>query len=97
MRPRRAVIGWCWLLAAVVLAGCAAEQEADTPEVATTPAVGVTTSAAPGASTPVSPDAPAGPEVPEALDFTLPALDGGQVVGAELAGRAVALWFWTPW
>lgn len=31
------------------------------------------------------------------LDVTLPAVDGGQVVGAELAGRHLALWFWAPW
>lgn len=39
------------------------------------------------------------PEPPLAagLDFRLPAVGGGQVVGAELAGRDLALWFWAPW
>jgi hypothetical protein len=46
-----------------------------------------------------SPSPAASPQqtVPDELDFALPALDGGQVVGAELAGQALALWFWTPW
>ncbi len=35
--------------------------------------------------------------VPEALDFTLPDLAGGQVEGASLAGGDVVLWFWAPW
>lgn len=37
------------------------------------------------------------PDVPEILDFTAATIDGGQVVGAEHAGQAVALWFWAPW
>jgi hypothetical protein len=36
-------------------------------------------------------------DVPPVLDFSLPALGGGEVSGVELAGRHVALWFWTPW
>jgi hypothetical protein len=35
--------------------------------------------------------------VPALLDFTAPGVGGGQVVGAEHAGEAVALWFWAPW
>ncbi|HUH07685.1 MAG TPA: hypothetical protein VML96_07755 [Egibacteraceae bacterium] len=31
------------------------------------------------------------------LDFSLPDVRGGQVEGAELAGKDVALWFWAPW
>jgi hypothetical protein len=44
-----------------------------------------------------SPSPAVDPPVPEALDFTAPGIDGGQVVGAEYAGQAVALWFWAPW
>jgi hypothetical protein len=28
---------------------------------------------------------------------TVDAVGGGQIRGAELAGRDVALWFWAPW
>jgi hypothetical protein len=31
------------------------------------------------------------------LDFSVPAVGGGQVDGAALAGGDVALWFWAPW
>lgn len=31
------------------------------------------------------------------LNFTAPKLGGGQVVGTELAGQNVAVWFWAPW
>lgn len=48
----------------------------------------------PPEETPAPPgDAP----LAEGLDVTLPAVGGGQVVGAELAGRDLALWFWAPW
>jgi hypothetical protein len=33
----------------------------------------------------------------EVLDFTLPAVDGGQIRGRDYAGKALALWFWAPW
>lgn len=45
---------------------------------------------------PVEPQPGAG-ALPAGLDVTLPAVGGGQVVGAELAGRHLALWFWAPW
>jgi hypothetical protein len=35
--------------------------------------------------------------VPEALDWVAPDLRGGDVVGADLAGQDVVLWFWAPW
>jgi hypothetical protein len=31
------------------------------------------------------------------LDFSAPRLGGGQVVGSELAGKDVAMFFWAPW
>jgi hypothetical protein len=31
------------------------------------------------------------------LDFTLPAVGGGEVRGADYGGKALALWFWAPW
>lgn len=33
----------------------------------------------------------------EALDFTAPAVGGGEIDGAELQGEPVVLWFWAPW
>jgi hypothetical protein len=34
----------------------------------------------------------------EFFDFAAPRLGGGgQVTGAELQGKDVALWFWAPW
>lgn len=33
----------------------------------------------------------------EPLDFVAPDVRGGQVVGAELAGKDLVIWFWAPW
>lgn len=35
--------------------------------------------------------------VPDLLDFTADAVEGGQVIGAEFAGETLAVWFWAPW
>lgn len=51
----------------------------------------------PPAEPPPAPSEDHGPPVPQALDFSAPALGGGLVVGAELAGQGVALWFFAPW
>jgi hypothetical protein len=83
------------LLAAVglaaVLTGCgggAPTETADAPS---------TTTAGPGAApTTGSPDGPPA-AVPDALRFTAEGVDGSLVVGADYAGRDVALWFWAPW
>lgn len=53
-------------------------------------------SARSGPPAPSSPPAAAG-SVPQILDFTASRLGGGQVVGAELAGKEVVVWFWAPW
>lgn len=81
------------LAALLVLAGCA-----DAPETERT----VTEATEPATQPPTprtsedTPD-PGDVAMPAQLDFTLAELSGGQVVGAELAGQHVALWFWTPW
>lgn len=94
------------LLAVVVLvlAGCGTSSE-DRGEDLGSDATEETPSPSPAAEddpdgrvppeeTPAPPgDAP----LAEGLDVTLPAVGGGQVVGAELAGRDLALWFWAPW
>lgn len=72
----------------LVLAACAGP-----PETAT-PAPPSPEPATPGEGE-ETPEPPA--EVPEILEFAAPRLGGGQVQGAELAGRDVALWFWAPW
>lgn len=81
-----------------VLAGCgSAPEESDTAEQAPSPppaAGGDPDGRDAPAATPDPPgDAPLAP----GLDIVLPAVDGDQVVGAELAGRHLALWFWAPW
>jgi hypothetical protein len=49
-----------------------------------------------GAGT-TSPGAIEGAPTPQVLDFIAPRLGGGQVVGSELAGKDVAMFFWAPW
>lgn len=51
-------------------------------------------SAAPSTTPTTMPGAAA---VPEALRFTAASIDGARVVGADYAGKDVALWFWAPW
>ncbi len=33
----------------------------------------------------------------EPLDFVAPDVRGGRVVGADLAGKDLVIWFWAPW
>ena len=61
------------------------------PSAASTPEEATTTTGPPAGGTATA------PAVPEVLRFTAAAVDGGQVAGADYAGRDVALWFWAPW
>lgn len=87
------------LLAAVLLAGCGAEDDGgtaaptSTPSVTATPTPTPTPSATPSATPSPTPEV----EVPEELAFTAPTLGGGTFDGASLAGRPAVLWFWAPW
>ncbi len=82
------------LVVAVALAACSSPVSED-PGPVSSPAGEVGDEAAmrdaPEAS---GPPTRAGPTL---LDFAAPAVDGGQVVGAEFAGQALAVWFWAPW
>lgn len=84
---------------ALLAASCAAEPE-DTARpgpAPTTPAPGPE----PETTGPPEEDAaePDPDEIPAPgeLRFTAPRLGGGQINGAEYAGRDVAIWFWAPW
>lgn len=51
-----------------------------------------------GVASPASTAPPAAvAAVPEVLRFTATGIDGSPVVGADYAGKDVALWFWAPW
>lgn len=52
--------------------------------------------AAPGVPYAPTTTAP-GVEVPKALRFTATGVGGMKIVGADYAGKDVALWFWAPW
>lgn len=89
-------------LLAVLAAGCGpAADEVGPGGAVGSPAPQVQDAAPASPASPAPPDpggaAPADAPLAAGLDFVLPALGGGQVVGAELAGRDVALWFWAPW
>lgn len=97
MLPRGRLTLLAALLAGVGLAACGSDEPTATAAGPTT-----TTSAAPTTVTdPASPTessstAPA-VDVPEYLDFVAPDVRGGQVIGAELAGQDLVIWFWAPW
>lgn len=80
---------------ALVLAACGDGGPAAAPEATPAPTTAATVTSAgraaptPAAAPPVS--------VPDALKFSAQGLDGAPVVGADYAGRDVALWFWAPW
>lgn len=61
------------------------------------PAGGAPAGEAPaGAPKPAS-DGENGASVPDILDFTAPLVGGGELNGADYAGKPVAAWFWAPW
>jgi len=79
------------LLAIVLVAGaCADGDDVDGATAASTPssASGDRDAAAPTNG---------GPAVPEQLDWVAQDVRGGEVVGAELAGDELVIWFWAPW
>lgn len=69
----------------------------DTPGPATPGPATPSPAQAPGQGQTDASGEPADAMLAAGLDFTLPAVGGGQIVGAELAGKDVALWFWAPW
>lgn len=73
-----------------LLSSCTASPEAATQA---SPA-GTTPTQAPVQSAPA---ATVAAPTPKLLNFTAPRLGGGQVVGSELAGKDVAMFFWAPW
>lgn len=91
----RTVVRTIVALSAVAVTACSGGGDAIVERTATASDVAGGT-APPATTAPTATDAPAA-AVPQALDFTAPAVAGGQVVGAEFVGEAVALWFWAPW
>jgi len=82
--------------AALVLAGCGAEQP-DTGGAPTSTRTETSSSRpADDAATGTSAPAPA-PTVPEQLRFTASTVDGKEFSGESLAGKPALLWFWAPW
>jgi len=82
------------MVLALVVAACgggAGDLASDSPLVEPVAVEESTTAEQP----PTAPSSPAA--VPGLLDFTADAVEGGQVVGAEFAGQALAIWFWAPW
>lgn len=74
------------VVAGLTLAGCGSAERA-APEAATRPTTPTTLTTTTTVET-----LPAG-----AFDFSLPDVNGGQIEGASLQGRDLALWFWAPW
>lgn len=87
---------------AVLTAACGGNTGRGTASPTTAQTDAVTTT---GAPTPDATSAPTGTpattakpaDVPEQLRFSVAGIDGAQVVGADYAGKDVAMWFWAPW
>ncbi len=88
---------------AVLAGACGSDTGPGTAPPPTTVQAGAVTTT--GVTTPGTTSAPAGrpattaapADVPEQLRFAVAGVDGAQVVGADYAGKDVALWFWAPW
>jgi len=91
MRRVQLLIAVALLLTACGSAG--SQEAAAPPSTAAAP-----TGSAPAAAVPSDAASPSAAASPAAGPFdAVPAVGGGQVDGAELAGRDLALWFWAPW
>ena len=93
-----------FVAAGLLLAACGGSGSTDTAGTGTA-APGATSAvdATPDATASASSAPEAGPgdtaaavAVPDALQFTAPAVGGGEIDFTRFAGRAVALWFWAP-
>ena len=91
--PRRTVAAL--LAGALALAACGGSGDEAEVAATTTPDTAATTTDAPATAPTTGGDAAV--EVPDELDFVAPDVRGGQVVGAELAGQDLVIWFWAPW
>lgn len=96
MRSRRRAALVTAAAIALGAAGCGGDAGPGTATPIT--AAGDAVTSAPRATAGSEPQAARSPaEVPEELRFTAAGVDGDQVVGADFAGKDVALWFWAPW
>lgn len=96
-----------FVAAGLLLAACGGSESNGTGAAATaapeaTAAVDTTPGdTAPGDTSAPAPDTTPGDsapavEAPAALQFTAPAVGGGEIDFTEYAGRSVVLWFWAP-
>ena len=83
----------------LALAGCAdgGSSTLSPAGTETTPAAGASAPTDDPPATPTTAGAGAAPVVPELLDFVAQDTEGQEVLGADLAGKDVVLWFWAPW
>lgn len=83
------------LAGGLLLAACSGGSTETTAGAPATTAAASSSTAATGGSDAAPASAP-GVSVPQ-LEFTAAAVGGGQVVGSELAGKDLVVWFWAPW
>ena len=83
------------LASALVLAACGGSD--DGGAVASDASADTTTTTVDDSAPPTDAGSAPAIDVPEELDFVAPDVRGGQVVGSELAGQDLVIWFWAPW